>query len=105
LCDPPAPSEISTLSLHDALPILGWPGGAVLHGGQDGPGGLVGEIRLQFGRDLGRLGGALLCVDLALDARDQGLLARFGDAVRAEDRKSTRLNSSHVKISYAVFCL
>src|SRR5690606_40425461 len=24
---------------------------------------------------------------------------------RAPDRKSTRLNSSHVKISYAVFCL
>src|SRR5690349_22803010 len=24
---------------------------------------------------------------------------------RAEDRKSTRLNSSHVEISYAVFCL
>src|SRR5690606_42131121 len=24
---------------------------------------------------------------------------------RARDRKSTRLNSSHVKISYAVFCL
>src|SRR5690606_41869748 len=24
---------------------------------------------------------------------------------RKEDRKSTRLNSSHVKISYAVFCL
>src|SRR5436309_14591792 len=24
---------------------------------------------------------------------------------RAADRKSTRLNSSHVKISYAVFCL
>src|SRR5690606_39700765 len=24
---------------------------------------------------------------------------------RAQDRKSTRLNSSHVKISYAVFCL
>src|SRR5690606_41394024 len=24
---------------------------------------------------------------------------------RQEDRKSTRLNSSHVKISYAVFCL
>src|SRR5690606_39536831 len=27
------------------------------------------------------------------------------DLVRAPDRKSTRLNSSHVKISYAVFCL
>src|SRR5439155_25332538 len=27
------------------------------------------------------------------------------DAVLLEDRKSTRLNSSHVAISYAVFCL
>src|SRR5438874_10640043 len=26
-------------------------------------------------------------------------------ACRREDRKSTRLNSSHVEISYAVFCL
>src|SRR5690606_41323101 len=26
-------------------------------------------------------------------------------AIGSEDRKSTRLNSSHVKISYAVFCL
>src|SRR3954453_12585383 len=26
-------------------------------------------------------------------------------AVDAQDRKSTRLNSSHVRISYAVFCL
>src|SRR5438132_10668492 len=28
-----------------------------------------------------------------------------GAAIRAEDRKSTRLNSSHTVISYAVFCL
>src|SRR5690606_39563829 len=28
-----------------------------------------------------------------------------GHPASAEDRKSTRLNSSHVKISYAVFCL
>src|SRR5690606_39413160 len=27
------------------------------------------------------------------------------EAGKIEDRKSTRLNSSHVKISYAVFCL
>src|SRR5207249_9054799 len=27
------------------------------------------------------------------------------EAVEQEDRKSTRLNSSHVSISYAVFCL
>src|SRR5690606_40098603 len=34
-------------------------------------------------------------------------LAALPDAAAgvAEDRKSTRLNSSHVKISYAVFCL
>src|SRR3712207_8107297 len=29
----------------------------------------------------------------------------WGDAVRDQDRKSTRLNSSHANISYAVFCL
>src|SRR5690606_39426236 len=34
-----------------------------------------------------------------------GLLAIQRRVVAAEDRKSTRLNSSHVKISYAVFCL
>src|SRR5437773_7011759 len=29
----------------------------------------------------------------------------YGDYVHLEDRKSTRLNSSHITISYAVFCL
>src|SRR3712207_6853341 len=29
----------------------------------------------------------------------------FGDAFEGLDRKSTRLNSSHANISYAVFCL
>src|SRR5436305_6615163 len=38
--------------------------------------------------------------------RPRGLLRRFaGCSVAGGDRKSTRLNSSHVKISYAVFCL
>src|SRR5690349_23366135 len=32
-------------------------------------------------------------------------LRRVSRRVRALDRKSTRLNSSHVEISYAVFCL
>src|SRR3989442_7796965 len=31
-------------------------------------------------------------------------ISRSG-GIRREDRKSTRLNSSHVRISYAVFCL
>src|SRR5699024_12783769 len=39
----------------------------------------------------------------------QRSIARFvcvlGPSIRSLDRKSTRLNSSHVSISYAVFCL
>src|SRR5256885_12051351 len=57
------------------------------------------------------------CVPLELDAqRYEGAVARYAPevAARAElyrdvgrpvDRKSTRLNSSHLVISYAVFCL
>src|SRR5690606_41987816 len=36
---------------------------------------------------------------------DQAEIALMYHDLRFEDRKSTRLNSSHVKISYAVFCL
>src|SRR5690625_6645738 len=32
-------------------------------------------------------------------------IARLFNQIGAKDRKSTRLNSSHVAISYAVFCL
>src|SRR5437660_3987323 len=51
---------------------------------------------------------------ICIDAFDRGGLHRGGDGRRAgaerkasasRDRKSTRLNSSHVAISYAVFCL
>src|SRR3712207_8456114 len=38
---------------------------------------------------------------MPLDGHDQGVDAQLGP----EDRKSTRLNSSHANISYAVFCL
>src|SRR3712207_6917751 len=34
-----------------------------------------------------------------------GIRRRDGDAEGVSDRKSTRLNSSHANISYAVFCL
>src|SRR5256885_5729172 len=33
------------------------------------------------------------------------VLCRYGEPSATEDRKSTRLNSSHLVISYAVFCL
>src|SRR5438067_10301019 len=39
-----------------------------------------------------------------LDGAEAGVAELLG-AFSAEDRKSTRLNSSHVSISYAVFCL
>src|SRR5439155_20685761 len=34
-----------------------------------------------------------------------GVARRDDNALRRQDRKSTRLNSSHVAISYAVFCM
>src|SRR5437879_13850899 len=68
-----APTEIYTLSLHDALPIAG------------------GDLEVparRLGRHRARAPGVVL----------PGLCL-------AADRKSTRLNSSHRCISYAVFCL
>src|SRR5438034_7645053 len=43
--------------------------------------------------------------DLALSARGRPVFHAFGDDKHLADRKSTRLNSSHTVISYAVFCL
>src|SRR5699024_12790379 len=62
----PATTEIYTLSLHDALPILS-----------------------TFN--------CTLCT--------RTICAPFTMPKQVVDRKSTRLNSSHVSISYAVFCL
>src|SRR5690606_40977643 len=50
---------------------------------------------------LGFFGGAVLAV--AEVAVEPGV--DCGGSLFGVDRKSTRLNSSHVKISYAVFCL
>src|SRR5688572_31524990 len=82
-----ATTEIYTLSLHDALPIF-----AV--GGHAGPF----DDRAQPATD--RCGDAPRGVCLGADRFGQGR-----PAAGAEDRKSTRLNSSHSQISYAVFCL
>src|SRR5262245_62267647 len=75
-----ASTEIYTLSLHDALPIYVASQEDVLASGED----LFGEAGVPVG-----LGGDL----------------RQGEAAAQVDRKSTRLNSSHLGISYAVFCL
>src|SRR3712207_9009374 len=84
-----AATEIYTLSLHDALPI--WVGPALLGLAAQR---LVVEVlqqRVQQPRVVA------LVVD---DARPLG-----GEGHLVGDRKSTRLNSSHANISYAVFCL
>src|SRR5205807_8279018 len=85
----PAPTHIYTLSLHDALPIsrrAGSPGSLRFHSRRVGSGPTPG----------------------ARPARSPLLLPCFVGSPpsrRRLDRKSTRLNSSHLVISYAVFCL
>src|SRR2546422_9043031 len=55
---------------------------------------LVGEVHPERGRHHGRL------------QREPGCAPGFfGQRAEERDRKSTRLNSSHGYISYAVFCL
>src|SRR5687768_17989506 len=85
-CNHPATTEIYTLSLHDALPISAR---AVVLAAYD------------------RMEDTVLSLD---DLFAAGLLPSTAElldrsAVEAIDRKSTRLNSSHGYISYAVFCL
>src|SRR5258707_12756879 len=72
-----ATTEIYTLSLHDALPISQC-----------------------------RLGGFLHHIpQLARDGQFAFAFHQRGFRRQDLDRKSTRLNSSHANISYAVFCL
>src|SRR5256885_7066104 len=48
--------------------------------------------------------GELVAARGRLHSHAEGDIA-FGMRLRVQDRKSTRLNSSHLVISYAVFCL
>src|SRR3712207_8428784 len=84
-----ATSEIYTLSLHDALPICGDVDG-------DGAG-------VRVGRGRGATADAGLRHRLRVHFGQHRTEVLVG-GVRL-DRKSTRLNSSHANISYAVFCL
>src|SRR2546429_9862110 len=72
-----ATTEIYTLSLHDALPIS------------------LPEPELL----------ASLHYEAPVGDGEQRLAALWSEVLGVEDRKSTRLNSSHGYISYAVFCL
>src|SRR3712207_7177102 len=86
-----ATTEIYTLSLHDALPIYR----------EDEEVEVREEARVApvAAHVRGRVQ-----VDERRDARDHEDHEQR-QRVDEEDRKSTRLNSSHANISYAVFCL
>src|SRR5438132_5204205 len=81
VCFAAASTVIYTLSLHDALPILRRPAPSVL----TAQGGRARATR----------------ADLLM----QSAASPESDVYPTADRKSTRLNSSHTVISYAVFCL
>src|SRR5207249_11761890 len=96
-------TRIYTLSLHDALPI------SLPHrGGRGAAGG--GSQRVEPREPSGALLGVAHAAAPpgAPDELRSALVVPAlppADADDHRDRKSTRLNSSHVSISYAVFCL
>src|SRR3712207_8450779 len=88
-----ATTEIYTLSLHDALPIC------QIAAASQGPNGAAVQTllaQLAAGQAPNGAGVQTLVSQLA---------TRLNNLGTTVDRKSTRLNSSHANISYAVFCL
>src|SRR3712207_9109638 len=85
-----ATTEIYTLSLHDALPIS--------------VGLRLGDLLVHEHHHVLRVAGHALAPGRLVGRR--GLPVPRVRPLRPDrDRKSTRLNSSHANISYAVFCL
>src|SRR5690606_40134068 len=82
--DAASTTEIYTLSLHDALPIYFDPREA----------GINERVHYPVFKEI-----------LDRELKGEELKEALRENLDALDRKSTRLNSSHVKISYAVFCL
>src|SRR5207244_5643561 len=92
LSSDPSPPQLYTLSLHDALPI--WIQSA-----------LTGHLVLTSLHGTDAAGALERFLDLGIEPF---LVASSVIGVVGQerlDRKSTRLNSSHQIISYAVFCL
>src|SRR5207249_11882484 len=99
----PSPLALSTLSLHDALPICV---GRVV---------CIDALESTNGDEAGRQEPEVRPDNVAYVIYTSGSTGRpkgvciehrnIVNYVRGVDRKSTRLNSSHVSISYAVFCL
>src|SRR5690606_40172324 len=93
--DATAPPESSTPSLHDALPIS--PGEVSdLSDAQ--------RIAVEFMADEG-IDPEVMAAMIGLGIGVPGATGLIIAAITSGDRKSTRLNCSHVKRSYPVFCL
>src|SRR3712207_8587274 len=70
--------------------------------------GTVERRRMDISSGLRKEGGAALALDLMRELSvktDSRIILLVIDGIGGLDRKSTRLNSSHANISYAVFCL
>src|SRR3712207_8750321 len=86
-----AATKIYTRALHDALPIS-------TEEGFDATTGSIHPEAIELRRDL-------LEHHFCLQPRKRRRHATVWTESEGQDRKSTRLNSSHANISYAVFCL
>src|SRR5690606_41959081 len=97
----PPTTQLDTLSLHDALPISEI----------EQLGGRARDVMQLPATDPTRASRLHAVVAEAREAPSRPRIPKEGEDIGPEpddvieDRKSTRLNSSHVKISYAVFCL
>src|SRR5690349_23937287 len=79
-------------------------------GGAGQPSELIDALIAQGARDLTVVNnnagnGEVGLAALLKTGRVRKIICSFPRQVDSQDRKSTRLNSSHVEISYAVFCL
>src|SRR5699024_11453931 len=98
-------SWLFIISLHVALPILKIGDVITVHTGDIGTSAVVGK------REEGSIGFATINTRPDKSVLDSDYLSTYFNttvhkhwAIKMSDRKSTRLNSSHVSISYAVFC-
>src|SRR5207249_9867542 len=96
----PPTSALYPLSLHDALPISWCPGITDDLRGTSSPSITCKSVRHTPQARTRTSTSPLPGLGVAASVNSNGFVS-----IAAGDRKSTRLNSSHVSISYAVFCL
>src|SRR5699024_999692 len=102
---PPGPAPVPAMPYRERVRQRRRSGGSRAHRSSSGQRTSVGGGRSPRGRDL-RPHHHRGAADRGAERDGAGPRGRRGRGrARREDRKSTRLNSSHVSISYAVFCL